>query len=634
MLRLLSKDDVQQLLLVQPQTDAAPGPFFNDGTGQFTVDAPPESTVAIGSNVIQTHAMSTHNLLALVFQVIDVDGSGNCSKSELANSQFGKTLQAGLWKDFRSSELAEWNTMDTDGDGMVSLQEWLRFFQKLKADMEIDDAAFKTFCVDCIQNSWRQATSSAHERTVRLLSFVFLKLVPDDSARTRRKSDLIRSALGVVLAEDEFISSSFAAWALEERGDNPDNAVLCTACGRAVHVGAECGWYHRQGTLEDMCESHFSRLDPEASSTAEFLWVDEASVATAIGSQLADYAELYDREKDNSEPAQLSPAAVELADWLALFFDLQPQLYNPGSETATGYGDDAFDVFVTRLLQQASPQLFVEFTEEEEVFAAVDDLLYQVAHRQAMVEQIEDEEAPEDTIKAVVDELVQHVERINNDMQSSELEPGEQQDGLADTRPIRSQRGQLVVTVEKPPANTAADKFTSEDKKMQDRRRYQKMSKLYQRSVDQGDAQRLCQRAYDLAKRVFGDDHPRTASSANNLGTIFLKQRNYEHARPLLEEALLARRHLLGPADPDTATTTHNLGSLNMELWNFEDAALLLTDAAQVRCQRLSVRSTAGDVGGELVDLTSWPPSVVRRFSVCLSDATDSLRFLKVLRRF
>lgn len=169
---------------------------------------------------------------------------------------------------------------------------------------------------------------------------------------------------------------------------------------------------------------------------------------------------------------------------------------------------------------------------------------------------------------------------------------------------------------------------------MQDRRRYQKMSKLYQRSVDQGDAQRLCQRAYDLAKRVFGDDHPRTASSANNLGTIFLKQRNYEHARPLLEEALLARRHLLGPADPDTATTTHNLGSLNMELWNFEDAALLLTDAAQVRCQRLSVRSTAGDVGGELVDLTSWPPSVVRRFSVCLSDATDSLRFLKVLRRF
>eukprot|EP01043_Picozoa_sp_COSAG02_P019530 COSAG02_NODE_944_length_15732_cov_24.529265_5_plen_3702_part_01 len=143
------------------------------------------------------------------------------------------------------------------------------------------------------------------------------------------------------------------------------------------------------------------------------------------------------------------------------------------------------------------------------------------------------------------------------------------------------------------------------EKKALSRQQYQEISKLYQ-VVGDDEAMVLCQRAYDLAVRLFGEDHPRSATGANNLGMLYLQRagggtfeeraKAYELGRPLLEKAMMLRTSLNGEADPDTAATTHALGWLTFEAAmlhgsedgaEYDEAAELLKTAGQVRCHLL-----------------------------------------------
>ena len=59
-------------------------------------------------------------------------------------------------------------------------------------------------------------------------------------------------------------------------------------------------------------------------------------------------------------------------------------------------------------------------------------------------------------------------------------------------------------------------------------------------------------------RRVLGEEHPDTLTSANNLGVSLLKQKQYAEAEELLQAALEASRRVLGSAHPNT---------LAMEQW-------------------------------------------------------------------
>ena len=151
------------------------------------------------------------------------------------------------------------------------------------------------------------------------------------------------------------------------------------------------------------------------------------------------------------------------------------------------------------------------------------------------------------------------------------------------------------------------------EKKALSRRQYQEISRLYQVVGDE-EAMVLCQRAYDLAVRMFGEDHPRSATGANNLGMLHLQRagdgsfderaKAYELARPLLEKAMVLRINLNGETDPDTAATTHALG------WLIFEAAMLVGSDDQAEFDEAAeLLKTAGQVRCHLLEIETWPPS-------------------------
>ena len=61
---------------------------------------------------------------------------------------------------------------------------------------------------------------------------------------------------------------------------------------------------------------------------------------------------------------------------------------------------------------------------------------------------------------------------------------------------------------------------------------------------------------------VLGEDHPDTAMSLNNLGSLLQAQGDYAGAKPYLERALAIRMEVLGEGHLDTAQSFWWMGSL------------------------------------------------------------------------
>ena len=58
-----------------------------------------------------------------------------------------------------------------------------------------------------------------------------------------------------------------------------------------------------------------------------------------------------------------------------------------------------------------------------------------------------------------------------------------------------------------------------------------------------------------------GPDHPDTATSLNNLASLYQSQGHYKEAEPLLKRALEITEKALGPDHPDTAKRLNNLAT-------------------------------------------------------------------------
>jgi tetratricopeptide (TPR) repeat protein len=91
------------------------------------------------------------------------------------------------------------------------------------------------------------------------------------------------------------------------------------------------------------------------------------------------------------------------------------------------------------------------------------------------------------------------------------------------------------------------------------------------------------QKQYDQAERLFdealkgrqlelGTDHPDTLQTKNDLAILYKKQDNYAKAEPLLLEALKGRRLKLGDTHPNTLQSLNDLIDL-YEAWNKPEKA-------------------------------------------------------------
>jgi CHAT domain-containing protein/tetratricopeptide (TPR) repeat protein len=100
-------------------------------------------------------------------------------------------------------------------------------------------------------------------------------------------------------------------------------------------------------------------------------------------------------------------------------------------------------------------------------------------------------------------------------------------------------------------------------------------------------AQTLHEKALEIRRRLFNDEHPETAESYHDLATCLQAQGKYADARPLLEKALLFRLQLLTDGHPDTAESCYHLAQ-NMEAQGlFAEAYSLYEKALEIRLRAL-----------------------------------------------
>jgi tetratricopeptide (TPR) repeat protein len=80
------------------------------------------------------------------------------------------------------------------------------------------------------------------------------------------------------------------------------------------------------------------------------------------------------------------------------------------------------------------------------------------------------------------------------------------------------------------------------------------------------------ERAYDVRRDKFGDDHPETLTSASNLALNLWWRGDYQRARALDEDTLARRRRILGEDHPDTLTSITQLAADLFALGNYPEA--------------------------------------------------------------
>ena len=96
------------------------------------------------------------------------------------------------------------------------------------------------------------------------------------------------------------------------------------------------------------------------------------------------------------------------------------------------------------------------------------------------------------------------------------------------------------------------------------------------------DAERCHRRSLEISQAELGDRHPNTATSLNNLATMYYLQGRYTEAEPFCQQALDIRRAELGEHHSDTATSMHDLALLYKYQGCYEKAELLYLEALNI----------------------------------------------------
>ncbi|MFM9960451.1 MAG: tetratricopeptide repeat protein [Planctomycetaceae bacterium] len=109
------------------------------------------------------------------------------------------------------------------------------------------------------------------------------------------------------------------------------------------------------------------------------------------------------------------------------------------------------------------------------------------------------------------------------------------------------------------------------------------LAELYRSQANYAAAEPLFQRTLKITEKTLGPDHPDTASNLNYLAKLYYSQANYAAAEPLYQRALKIREKTLGPDHPDTATSLNDLAALYYSQANYAAAERLYQRALKIR---------------------------------------------------
>ena len=113
------------------------------------------------------------------------------------------------------------------------------------------------------------------------------------------------------------------------------------------------------------------------------------------------------------------------------------------------------------------------------------------------------------------------------------------------------------------------------------------LGRTYMRLGEYVTAESHLKIAFDICKSNLSADDPLTLTTMHNLSWLYIEQKKYDQARPLLEEVFKKRHLVLGSDDPDTLRSMNNLGSLYLADGDLERADKLLTEVLKIKQTKL-----------------------------------------------
>ena len=94
-------------------------------------------------------------------------------------------------------------------------------------------------------------------------------------------------------------------------------------------------------------------------------------------------------------------------------------------------------------------------------------------------------------------------------------------------------------------------------------------------------------KALEIREKVLGKEHPSTANSYNNIGTVYSDMGDYDKALEYYFKDLAISEKVLGKEHPDTATSYNNIGTVYSDKGDYDKALEYLFMAKDIREQKL-----------------------------------------------
>ena len=109
------------------------------------------------------------------------------------------------------------------------------------------------------------------------------------------------------------------------------------------------------------------------------------------------------------------------------------------------------------------------------------------------------------------------------------------------------------------------------------------IASIYDRQGNYQKAMDLLKKALIINEKVFGPEHPSTATSYNNIAVVYYSQGDYPEALTWYQKALAIREKVLGKEHPSTATTYNNIAVVYDSQGDYPEALTWYQKALAIR---------------------------------------------------
>ena len=120
------------------------------------------------------------------------------------------------------------------------------------------------------------------------------------------------------------------------------------------------------------------------------------------------------------------------------------------------------------------------------------------------------------------------------------------------------------------------------------------------------EAERIERQVLGVLRRVLGEEHPDTLTTAANLATSLCKQGQYAEAERIEREVLGVRRRVLGEEHPDTLTTAANLARTLCKQGQYAEAERIEREVLGVRRRVLGEEHPDTLISAANLSQTPW----------------------------